>query len=102
MSNPIPRKTIEKSLLSKGFVLCQEDRDHRFYHFFYKGKKTMARTKISTGTAYGEYGDSLFKLMVQQLQLQNVRQVRNLLACPMSLEEYTSLLVGRGCISPAQ
>lgn len=88
MSNPIPREQMKKALLGKGFMSDTDERDHSFYYFYYNGKKTIARTKISRGTAYKEYDDSLFRKMKTQLQLNSVQQVRALLECPMTKESY--------------
>jgi len=100
MSNPISRKQIEKALQQKGFVPDQTGRDHRYYRFYYKGQKRLSKTKISTGTGYKDYDDNLFRLMVAGLHLENIKQVRDLLACPMTEEEYVAILVRRGKLPP--
>jgi len=94
MPNPIPTEQIRKALLEKGFVPV-DDRNHTFYYFYYNEKKTVARTKISRGSSYRNYDDSLFVKMRTQLQLDTVRQVRALLECPMSREDYIAELKKR-------
>ena len=98
MSNPIDRQQVERALREKGFVSVERGRDHRFYYFHHKGKKTLAKTKVSTGSAYKQYDDSLFRLMRNGLQLDKTRQVRDLLECPLSESDYVDILVKRGCL----
>lgn len=97
MSNPIPVAQIKKALQEKGFTPV-DDRDHTFYYFYYKGKKTKVRTKISRGSAYKDYDDELFGKMKSQLCLDNVKQVRDLLECPMSEKTYIAELQKKGLL----
>ena len=94
----IERRTIEKSLKEKGFR-CERNRDHRFYYFWHKGKKTIIRTKISTGTKHRDYTLDLISSMKFQLKLRSLREIRSLLECPMGIDEYTNLMLERGHIS---
>jgi len=96
MSNPIPRTQMRKALVDKGFELV--DRDHEFYYFYHKGKKTVARTKISRGSAYDHYDDRLLGKMKTQLHLSTLQQVRNLLECPMSKDEYIAELMKKNLL----
>lgn len=94
----IPRGVIEASLQDKGFQKY-EKRDQRFYYFFYEGKKTKIRTKISTGSKYKDYGMDLLKMMKRQLWLDEVKEVKDFLVCPMDQEQYTKILLNKGKIS---
>jgi len=85
----VSRDLIESSLLKKGFVL--RETDHRYYHFYYLGKKTSIRTKISKGSAYKEYDDNLLGLMAKQVNLTK-KQLLDLINCPLSQEMYITLL----------
>ncbi len=96
---PIDRQTIESNLLDKGFKLNSRGRDHKFFYFYYKGKKTIIRTKISTGTKYKEYGDDLINKMKYQLALDNFNQTKKFLMCPLSEEEYIDILITKNKIS---
>jgi hypothetical protein len=84
-------------LAEKGFV--KDERDHRFWYFFYKGKKTRIRTKISTGSGYSEYGINLLNMIKKQLYL-SFRELEALLRCPMDVDRYTELMIERRVISP--
>ena len=95
----IPRSTIEKSLSEKGFVK-EEGRDHRFWYFLYKGKKTKIRTKISTGTGYRDYEINLLKRMKSQLFLDSPRQLDDLLRCPMDGKQYAELMLEKRVVLP--
>jgi len=94
----IPRDKIEKSLAEKGF-LKEEGRDHRFWYFFYKGKKTRIRTKISTGSEHRDYGANLLKRIKYQLFL-DFRELEELLRCPMDGNRYAELMLERRVILP--
>jgi hypothetical protein len=95
--NSIPRDKIERSLAGKGFV--KDQRDHRYWYFFYKGKRTRIRTKISTGTGYKDYGIDLLDKIKSQLFL-NFRELEALLTCPMDVHRYTQLMLERKVILP--
>lgn len=94
----IPRRVIEKSLKEKGFEI-DEERDHRYYYFHYKGKKTVARTKISTGTGYRDYNIDLIKAIKRNLYLDSLKDVERLLICPMNEQEYSRILLKKSIIS---
>jgi hypothetical protein len=85
-----PREQIERSLSEKGFELIV--RDHRFYYFTYKGKRTSIRTKISTGSSYKEYGDELLSLIKTQLKFQTKAQLRSFVSCELTEAHYIEIL----------
>jgi len=94
----IPREQIESSLCSKGF---KEDRgrDHRRFHHIYKGKKTGISTKTSHGSErYKEYQDPLLSKIKRQLKLDSKEELKGLLLCPMSGEEYNQKLRSKGLL----
>ena len=83
------RKTrdIKKGLIKKGFI--EEQKDHSYFFLHVEGRKSTIRTKISHGEK--EYGDNLLSLISRQLHLSS-RQLDELLDCPMSYEEYLTIL----------
>lgn len=95
----IPRDKIEKSLSEKGFVK-EEERDHRFWYFFYKGKKTRIRTKISTGSGYRDYRVNLLKRIKSQLFLDSLRELDELLRCPMDGKQYAEIMLNKRVVLP--
>jgi len=74
-----PRRQIENSLLKKGFRL--KEGNHRFYYFYFKGKKTIIRTKISTGSEYKDYDDFLLHKIRLQLKFENKKQLADFIYC---------------------
>jgi hypothetical protein len=88
-----PRRVrdIEASLQRKGFHKMQGD--HHYFHLYVNGKKTAIFTKTSHGIK--EYGGQLLKSMAWQLRLSTAELYR-LVDCPMSEEEYISLLREKG------
>lgn len=94
----ISRRVIETSLKEKGFV--QDNRAHRKFFLYYEGKKTSVFTYTSHGSKYKDIGDKLIGMMKRQLGLQTNKEVRNLLQCPMSGDEYIKILIERNIITP--
>jgi len=92
----IDRRKAESSLREKGFI-CDE-RDHRFWYFWYKGKRTIVRTKVSTGTKYKTLGHDILNAMKQQLHLDTLSDVKDLLKCPIDLNQYIQILLLKGKI----
>jgi hypothetical protein len=94
----IERREAESSLRSKGFVE-ERDRDHRFFFHEYNGKRTGPYAKTSHGikghkTCY----DGILKRMKMTLKLTNTEELRDLLKCPMSGEQYNQILRQRGLL----
>jgi len=80
-------REIKDSLIKKGFI--SEQRDHTYLFLRVEGRKSRIHTKISHGIK--EYGDNLLSIMSRQLYL-STKQLNDLLDCPLSYEEYLSIL----------
>ena len=93
---PIERKLIETSLLKKGFV--QEGGDHKYYYHEFNGKRTGAYAYVSRGSQYKTYDDNLLSAIKKELRLDTLREAKNLLECPMSKDEYNSILRKKGIL----
>lgn len=92
----VPTKTMRKSLQKKGFVFQKGIGDHDWYYYSYNGKEyKQIAAKISRGSGYKDYPDSLLKCMRILLHLDSLQEVRQLLLCPMDAEEYKSILDGK-------
>lgn len=91
---PRDRVDIEKSLLKKGFV--EVGGDHQFFHFYVDGKFTGIHTKLSRGTKYKVYDDSLLSKMWKQLKLDSKKELLQLIDCPMNEEQYRGKLQDKG------
>lgn len=87
---------IANSLSKKGFV--QEPGDHKFMVFYYQGKPTTIRTKVSRGSK--DPGPQLHSKMKRDLCFKKQSQFEDLIECPMSHEEYVSYLKREHQISP--
>ncbi|WP_167396563.1 hypothetical protein [Leptospira ellinghausenii] len=85
------------SLVRKGFVE-QPARDHHFYFFYYKGKKTNIFTKISHGSDYKEYRDRLFSSVKKQLRFKTNEDLKKFSECTFTEEQYIKLLQEEGLI----
>ncbi len=86
----IDKRKIKSSLLKKGFV--QQQGDHEYFYHEVNGKRTGPYTYLSHGSKPKTYGDTLLKRMKLQLRLDSMQQVKDLLECPMSVEDYKSIL----------
>lgn len=66
---PRPRRKIEQSLITKGFVQGRSGRaaDHRWFTYFtVDGKKTLAQTKTSHGKSGDDVPNPLLAAMARQ------------------------------------
>lgn len=82
---------ITKSLVVKGFE--QQITHHEMFWFIYNGKKTSIRTRVSHGEK--EIGDSLIGMMAKQVKLKR-SEFEDLIACPLSKEQYETILLSKG------
>lgn len=89
------RKTREmrQALASKGFQ--ERPGDHKYYSFYFRGKKTSVWTKFSHGSS--EYGDSLLGAVKRQLKVTK-QQMDDLFDCPLDEAGYARLLIDQGVI----
>ena len=82
-------RLIKQALLGKGFVQA-DDKDHWFYFFHYKGRKSNIYTKISHGET--EIQSGLCSAMARQLRLTGP-QFGEFVECTLTAEEYVRLLL---------
>ncbi|MBM3300296.1 MAG: type II toxin-antitoxin system HicA family toxin [Deltaproteobacteria bacterium] len=89
----------EKSLQNKGF---QRDASHDHVYFFhrFKGKETGIKNYVSHSAKYTDIGPDNLKSMMRQLRLQTLQQVRDLLECPMTEDDYNGFLRRLGLLMP--
>jgi len=93
---PLDRRTVEASLLAKGFK--KVDGDHSFFIFYDKnGRKSPVRTKTSHGTSSKQLSDSLVSMMAKQCRLSH-KDFKDLVNCPLSQEAYEDKLVELGSV----
>lgn len=89
-------KDVRCGLCNKGFV---EDRrrDHCYFFFHHRGRKTNIYTKISHGAT--DLSNSLCSAMARQVRLSGPR-FHDFMVCPYSQEDYTNHLIGSGHLNP--
>lgn len=93
---PLKRRDVESSLESKGFV--REERDHAFFIYYTKnGLKSSVRTKVSHGTSHTDISDNLVGMMARQCKLVT-KDFKDLIACPLSRDEYEDKLISQGLV----
>ena len=86
-------RDIEAALLKKGFR--SKDSHHKLFYLTKDGKITGVHTFLSHGLR--EYPAELLAKMQAQLHLSG-KEFEDLIACPLSGDEYLALLVERGVI----
>ncbi|OQA17299.1 MAG: hypothetical protein BWY64_02147 [bacterium ADurb.Bin363] len=86
----------EKALLKKGFQ--EYTTHHKMFLFYWKGKKTDIRTRISHGEK--DFDDSLLNQRKKQIKLNTKQQIIDFINCPMSKEYYINFLINIGKIKP--
>lgn len=80
------RSKIKASLEFKGFKTRNGDHDYYIYHTM-AGKKTTIKTKISRGSSYKVYSDSLLSAMARQCKLTN-GDLLKFIDCNLSQSDY--------------
>ena len=91
----IKTRKIDSALIRKGFVK-KEKRDHIYYILYVNGKKTQIRTKLSHSSK--EYNDGLLSAIRKQLKFNSKKELENFINCPLSEEEYISMLMDKSVI----
>jgi hypothetical protein len=88
---PQEAREVRRALLKKGFrESIKKKRDHDYFFFFYNGKKTSVRTKISHGER--EIGDPNCSAMAKQMRLSNP-QFNEFVDCSLELKHYLYILI---------
>lgn len=94
----LERRVVEAALLAKGFRRVEGD--HAFFIYYSStGRKSPVRTKTSHGTGHRDIADVLIAQMAKQCRITN-REFRDLVACPLSQQEYEAKLLALGQVEP--
>jgi len=89
----IPRRTIIKSLQRKGFTRTKKKGDHDWYVFCHGGQEYgHVMAKISRGSSYKTYSESLWTRMKTLLALDTNAEAHGLLTCPVDHAAYVNVL----------
>lgn len=94
----LDRADIAKALRAKGFALEQGKRDHDVLVLRHHGLKRAIFTKLSRGRQYKTIGKPLVSRMSKQLHLSK-SQFSDLVSCPLSGDEYLSILREKSVLS---
>ena len=86
---------VRKGLLKKGFK--EEQSHHIFLVFHHNEKATTVRTRVSHGT--GDIPKGVLSEMKKQLRLDTQKELKDLVDCPLSYEDYVRILAKKGYIS---
>ena len=82
---------VEKNILSKGFR--RKEGNHKFFHFYYNGKKSSIFTKTSHSSK--ELDDYLIMQMSKQLKLEKAEFIK-FANCTLSESAYIDILIHKG------
>lgn len=88
MSNAVNKRTAVGSLLRKGFL--RETTDHEKYFFHAGGLRTSLWAKVSFRAGSSDLYPHELKGMKFTLRLGSLGQVKNLLLCKMTAEEFAA------------
>ena len=86
---PAERDQIVSSLKRKGFQ--PKEGKHTLYILYVDGKKTSVFTKISHGSQYKEYSDSLLDMVKRQMGL-TTTELHDFIDCKLEYEPYVAKL----------
>jgi trans-2-enoyl-CoA reductase len=92
---PVDRSVLVAVLEAKGFKV--REGDHSFYSLYVDGKKTSVFTKISHGSSYKVYSDSLLGFVKKQMSLTS-EELRQYIECTISYDMYVQILKEKGRI----
>lgn len=93
---PLEKREIIAALKRKGFAADDSHRNHIYLHYKIGNKYTSVKTFVSRGSGYKTIDDSLLGAMKKQLKLDSLSDLRNLVKCPMSENDYQLILRGKG------
>lgn len=88
---------VRRNLPPKGFAV-EDSTHHVYFRFLRNGKKTRYYTYISHGKPDEDVGDGVVRSMKMQLGLSTARQVRELVECTMSGDQYLDALIQSGSL----
>lgn len=91
----VDRKEAEKNLAKKGFVK-DDSRNHVFYNCYYQGQDTGIATCVSHGSKSSDIGPDILNSIKKQLKLDKIQEIKDLLTCPMTKEQYFKVLKEKG------
>jgi predicted RNA binding protein YcfA (HicA-like mRNA interferase family) len=95
----VSRKEVEKSLPKKGFRNVRH-RHHIYYYHEYEGKETGAYTFLSHSAKFRDISGDILLSMKKQLRLETVKQVTDLMKCPIDTDAYNDILIRNNIFSP--
>ncbi|NJE75964.1 type II toxin-antitoxin system HicA family toxin [Thermococcus sp. ES12] len=88
---------IQKALKKKGFQKKEGGR-HTKYILYVDGKKTRIMTVFSRGKDKKELGDDLIKRIKKQLHFDDPKKFEDFVKCPLTYEDYLTILQQKGII----
>ena len=90
-------RIVRRALESKGFRF-ERVTDHEFYRFYYRGKVTSIRTKISLGNKGDLHSDSPLATKIQRQLMLQKKELQGYIECPLTEEDYIEVLQGKGLL----
>lgn len=96
MGKSRPKLEVEKALASKGFT-CSTTNHNYFVFYTAAQKKTPIKTMTSFGHKPKDISGDLLSSMARQCKLTN-SQFLNLVDCPLSRNDYETLLQEQGAL----
>ena len=97
---PIKRRKLVNGLLNKEFRLIKEKMTHAWYGLTIDNEFVPEiKTFVSHGSNQAVIGISILKKIVNQLQMDDIHQLRDFIDCPYTYDAYIESLRARGIIS---
>lgn len=93
----IERREIKSVLVKKGFEK-RECRKHTYFFHIYRKKESGIKTFTSRGTKFRTYYNPLLNSIKKQLHLDTLFQLKDLVYCPMSEDDYNNILKTKGIL----
>ncbi|BAD84560.1 hypothetical protein TK0371 [Thermococcus kodakarensis KOD1] len=90
-------RDVQRALEKKGFQKKEGGR-HTKYILYVEGKKTRVITVFSRGRDKKELGNDLLRRIKKQLHLEEDDMFQDFVECPLTYEDYLSVLRQKGVI----
>lgn len=95
---PFTAKDVRQSLTKKGFAEDPHGGHHRYFYHVHNGRRTGPYTYVSHGSSKEDLGPDIVRKMKKQLHLGSSQEVRDLVQCRMSGDDFLASLVRQGVI----
>jgi hypothetical protein len=90
----VAREVIRKNISGKGFIY-EPNKDHDYFYLHNNGRKTSIWIRLSRGTGYKVYSDSLLGRQAKIIGV-SLSDFKKFVICTYSQEDFIKILIRNG------